>query len=1106
MLKLFSIRLLAAGCVVFIAASAGSGAEQEDLFENRIRPVLAARCVTCHGADRQDGGIRLDTRNAIVKDQSKSGAVLAQAGDPGHSLLLQVIRGESSAPASCLLTPSESKAFAQWIESGLPWSEERAVAASKSNDNEAARNHWAFQPVREPAVPDVESPDWIQTPVDAFIWRHLQNANLAPSPQADRRTLIRRLSYTVTGLPPSPRDVQEFVDDPDPKAYEKRVESLLNSPQYGEHWARHWLDVARYSDTKGYIYAREERFWTHAWAYRDWVVRALNNDLPYDRFLMLQLAADQLVTDPNDGNLAAMGFLTLGRRFLGVERDIIDDRIDVVTRGTMGLTVGCARCHDHKYDPIPTTDYYSLYGVFASSRERLVSLGRPDIGGETFQAELKKRQEKLRTSMAKFRGETSARTRNRTADYLFAQTELEKYPANGFDQVFQKTDLLPAFAHRWADFLRNAKRRNDPVFVPWHAFIDLPAESFTKAAAQIKFSQNTVHPIVARAFQTPPQSMRDVADRYGDIFNQIDKQWQEALAAAKISKTDPPAKLTDPVAESLRRILYGPSAPCEVPDDPIVHSESYFPSGNLTALWKSEGDIYRWIIESKVEAPYALILEDRDMPVTPRVFIRGNPLKKGDDIPRQFLALLTGENREPFQTGSGRLEMARAIVAPTNPLTARVIVNRVWGHHFGSGLVDTPSDFGLRSNPPSHPELLDWLATQFVAEGWSLKQLHRWILLSSTFQQSSKGPTDPALRTRAVKADPVNRLLWRTNSKRLSWEQFRDSMFTASNELDLRPAGKPFKLLNRSSSKRRTLYGLIDRQFLPSLLRIFDFANPDLHIPRRSQTTVPQQALFFMNHPLVLERSRALAAFAEENASTPGEQVQILFQQVWQRNPTPSESAEALALIQTIGLTEQDLGPVTAADWQYGFGAFNEDSERVTDFTQLPHFTGDAWQGGEKWPDSKLGWVQLTAQGGHPGNNREHAAIRRWTAPHDMTLEIRSKLIHEPAPGDGIRAFIVSSRTGKLAVGSIHQQMIDLDVKSLQVDRGETIDFVVDIGKVLNSDQYLWTTNLFETPQGEQTVTWSSQSDFGKDQVIKLTAWEQLTQTLLCSNEFLFVD
>jgi len=921
----------------------------------------------------------------------------------------------------------------------------------------AEDRHWAFQPVIEPPVPALG--DWGRQPVDAFILEKLTAAGLAPSPEADRATLIRRVSYTLTGLPPTPEAVAGFLADGD---YEQMVDRYLDSPHYGEQWARHWLDVARYSDTKGYVYAREERFWPHAWAYRDWVTAALNEDLPYDRFLLLQLAADQ-VTDRRETDAAAMGFLTLGRRFLGVRHDVIDDRIDVVTRGTMGLTVSCARCHDHKYDPIPTADYYSLYGIFDSCTERLRPVAEKSTGDEAFWKTYREQETKLREAMAKRRDEAAKRVRGRVGDYLQAQTELEKYPADGFDQIFGAADLLPAFVRKWEEYLRQAELRDDPVFRPWHAY----RKSISATAPKTGIAE------VDAAFATPPKDFADVIQRYAALFK-------------------------DPKAEALQQVLTGPDSPCVVPDEPIVRNETYFDSGATTELWKLQGDLDRAIIKSKLNVPFALLLEDLPQPVTPRVFLRGSPLVKGEETPRQFLSVLAGAERKPFAKGSGRLELAQSIIDAKNPLTARVIVNRVWAHHFGRGLVPTPSDFGVRADLPSHPALLDWLAARFVAEGWSLKNLHRWMLLSATFRQSSLG-TGTA---RAMELDPANRLLWRMNPQRLSYEEFRDSMLAAAGRLDLAMGGKPADLFAKPFPTRRAIYGLVDRQFLPGALRMFDFANPDLHIPQRLETTVPQQALFFMNHPLVLEQSRHLAKVSQATKDP----VREMFRRALQREPSALEHAEALAMIGAAGNLTLPAPPVTSADWQYGYGAVDEANQRVKGFKLLPHFTGESWQGGAAWPDKELGWVQLTAEGGHPGNDRNHAAVRRWTAPKAMLVRIQSTLVHEPKAGDGIRAFVISSRAGKLQEAKVKAQTIDLTVSTLEVAAAETLDFVVDIGDVLNSDQFLWNISLSSGDPEDPAFPWNSRNDFSPNTVQPLTAWEQLAQTLLCSNEFLFVD
>ncbi len=452
-----------------------------EFFEKHVRSVLIQRCTECHGVEEQESGLRVDSLDSLLKGGDSGPAIVP--GDSSESLLVQAIRHEKelAMPPDEKLPELEIAGLQQWIDEGAVWPADTAHM-NTSAIAEAAKTHWAFQPPIRVEPPN-EKDAWVRTPIDAFVLKQLREQGLSPAPEADRRTLIRRASYTLTGLPPTAEQVAKFVGDPDPLAYEHLVDGLLASPGYGEHWARHWLDVARYSDTKGYVYAREERFWTHAWAYRDWVVRAMNNDMPYDRFLLLQIAADQ-VSDRSPHDLAAMGFLTLGRRFLGVRRNVIDDRIDVVSRGTMGLTVSCARCHDHKYDPIPTADYYSLYGVFDSCVEEQTVLSE-NIGDEAFRAELEKRQAALSDKLAQQTLESTARIRDRIADYLFAQSELQRYPADGFDQVFQKSDLLPAVVRNWSRFLRAAEINKDPVFSIWHRCAQFSSDEFSNSAASV---------------------------------------------------------------------------------------------------------------------------------------------------------------------------------------------------------------------------------------------------------------------------------------------------------------------------------------------------------------------------------------------------------------------------------------------------------------------------------------------------------------------------------------------------------------------------------------------------------------------------------------------
>ena len=1077
---------------------------EADFFEAQVRPLLVERCLECHGDKKQEDGLRLDSRAGWQIGGDRGPAVVP--GRPEASLLIQAVRYADDTlqmPPDRKLNDREIAVLTEWVRRGAY---DPRSATQVRSPAEAAKNHWAFQPVVDPPVPSAAGGP-AANPIDDFWRSQLAKNQLTASPPADRRTLIRRLAYDLTGLPPSAAEVEAFASDRDPNAYERLVDRLLASPHYGEQWARHWLDIARYSDTKGYVYAREQRKWVHAWVYRDWVVRALNDDMPYDRFLLLQIAGDELTggvgsSGFGSADLAAMGFLTLGRRFLGVQRDIIDDRIDVLTRGTMGLTVSCARCHDHKYDPIPTKDYYSLYGVLQSSVERLVPIESEERanGDPAFTKELASRRKKLAETLAARRSETSARVRSRAGDYLAAQLELQKYPPEGFDQILAKTDLLPTFVRRWEVYLNAAAKRHDPVFIAWHAFAEIPAGKFATQSVVITKSlaerrPNEINALVAKKFTAPPKSMAEVAARYGELFAQVEQQWQ---AAAK-SQAPPPERLADPHAEALRQVLYDRTGPCEVPDEPIVNIEYYFDSASCTELWKLQNEVDNWLLQSPSAPKHAAILTDRDPPATPRVFRRGNPAQPGDEVPRQFLEVIAGANRRPFAHGSGRRELAQAIVDPKNPLTARVIVNRVWQHHMGAGLVRTPSDFGTRAEPPSHPELLDWLTSRFIADGWSLKKLHRRILLSGAYRQSSFGPDDSAHLARARQIDPENRLLWRLNPRRLSFEELRDSLLAAAGRIDRAVGGRPGDLFS-ADFRRRSLYGSIDRQFFPTALRVFDFANPDLHIPQRSDTTVPQQALFLMNHPLVIEYAEAVADRTDGAAGDP-ERIRGLYAATLQRLPSNDEMNAALQFLATARRDVTNEAPRTVADWQYGYGRYDSASERLVDFEKLPYFNGTAWQGSSTYPDGRLGWAQLTAEGGHPGNDLAHAVVRRWTAPVDLTVAIASQLTHEPTQGKGVRGFVVASRQGLLASAGVHHDKADLRIDSVDVKAGDTIDFVVDRGSLLSHNQFRWTTTIIG-PTGK----WDSRRDFAAQATRQLDPWEQLAQVLLTSNEFAFID
>lgn len=1087
----------------------------EEFFEARIRPLFIESCQSCHGEDDPKGGLSMMSREAILN--GGHGGPAAEPGKPDESYLMEVLQYDSEPrmPPKGKLTDAEIDAVSEWIARGMPWpgAPERMSEEASSTGSilDRAVDHWAFQPVSSVSPPEVIDEDRVKTPIDRFIIKRLEGDGLTLSPEADRRTLIRRLTIALTGLPATREEVEAFVGDESSDAYDRLVDRLIDSNRFGEQWARHWLDVARYSDTKGYVYAREEAEWVHAPAYRDWVVSSINDDLPYDRFLMLQLAADFEADDPKD--LAAMGFLTLGRRFLGVGHDIIDDRIDVVTRGMLGLTVSCARCHDHKYDPIPTADYYGLYGVFRNCAEELVpafeSDGAETKGTPAFWEGLREREQAYQARLETERRLAADRVRARVTEYLLAQFRLGDFPEASFNQILSDRDMIPESVHRWKQAIDRAGRDGDPIWRIWHAFMAIPEAAFAEEAVEVTrlLAGEEVNSIIARAFVEPPLNREDVAKRYGTQFRGVIETWERLCSEASEQGIAPPARLDGDDEEAIRQILYGPDAPAEVPDEAFVNIEYFFPTPTTVELWQLQGEIDRWIIRSPGAPTYALILQDRRSLIEPRIFRRGNPSSPGEVVPRGFLQAISDSGDSHFREGSGRHELARAIVNPSNPLTARVAVNRAWMLLFGEGLVKSAGDFGTRADAPSHPELLDWLATRFQEEGWSLKWLVGEMVRSSTYRQSARGPVDPLAFERARMVDPENRQLWRMPVHRLSFEEMRDSLLLISGDLDDRMGGRAEPMFTPPYSTRRTLYGKVDREDLPSVLRVFDFANPDLLIPKRGETTVPQQALFFLNHPFLIDRAKGLIARPEINEATSDEErVRVLFRLVSQREPSADEVVAALALVRNV---EEEISEGEtrsgSSDWRYGFGRFDEESGEVEGFTPLPYFSETAWQGGPAWPDGTLGWLRLDAEGGHPGNDRNHAVVRRWVAPRDARVKIQSTLIHDPIEGDGVRGFLCGSGFGTIASATVHHGQQGFSVEDLQVVKGDVIDFVVDVGDSLNSDQFLWSPTIVEVGTVDP-FAWDARRDFEGDGAGRLAPWEQLAQVLLMTNELMFVE
>jgi hypothetical protein len=874
-------------------AVAGPPADQIEFYENNIRPLFADNCYLCHSekAQKIKGGLRLDSPEALVKGGNSGSAIVP--GNPEASLLIKAVRYTDPdlhmPPKDKKLAQNQIALLENWVKMGAPLPTSASGTGKVTDVAKARARHWAFQPVQKPAPPAVKHARWVQTPVDNFVLANLEKHDLKPAPAADRRTLIRRVTYDLIGLPPTYDEVETFTQDKRPDAYARLVDRLLASPHYGERWGRYWLDVARYADTKGYLPGGVERRYPFSFTYRDYVVRAYNEDKPYDQFLIEQIAADKLPPAEDKHALAALGFLTLGRRFLNNRNDIADDRIDVVSRGTLGLTVACARCHDHKFDPIPTKDYYSLHGVFASSEEpaELPLLGALRDTPE-YQDYLQQKA-KIEAEIVAFKqkeiGKFLHELRHQVGDYLSGAQEAGTLsdPAK-FDTFAGEHKLNPAVLRRWMKYLEAKDKISGSIFSPWFQLCNLPEADFSNCSKQLagKFISDPAeaNPILARALQEQlTNSLRDVVAVYNRVFESIDKDWDQALDTAGTGPK--PTRLSDDRKEALRQFLYASDSPVNLPQtEAEAILERRLSDGSAPIRNKIEA--LGWTHPGAPARAMALI--DRPDSANSHVLIRGNPATPGEEAPRRFLEVLSADNRPAFTNGSGRLELARAIASRENPLTARVYVNRVWLHHFGESLVSTPGDFGVRTEPPAQLQLLDYLASSFAENEWSAKSLHRLIVMSATYQQTSDAPPT------SLKADPENKWISRVSRRRLDFEALRDTLLALAGKLDLTVGGLPVELDREPFPTRRTLYGLIDRQNLPAVFRTFDFANPDTSNQRRFETTVPQQALFLMNSPFVLQQARNLAQRTEITCvqSRP-EQIRALYRVVFQRRPTRSE-------------------------------------------------------------------------------------------------------------------------------------------------------------------------------------------------------------------------
>ncbi len=885
-------RIIGIGLAALLVPAVAAGDDAE-FFEAKVRPVLATHCVSCHGPEKQKAGLRLDTPEGMKKG-GESGPVVSP-GKPEASRLVEAITYHDDSlqmPPKRKMGDPEIEALTRWVKAGALWPEPKATRSAADVKAGAVsakdREFWSFRPVKKVEPPPAKDAAWSTSPIDRFLLAAMDGKGHAPAPRADKRTLIRRATFDLTGLPPTPEEVEAFLKDESPGAFAKVVDRLLASPRYGERWARPWLDLARYGEDQAHTF--QARVFPQGYRYRDWVVSALNADMPYDRFLTEQIAAD-LIDGPPEAKrdrLAALGFFGLGASYYSgsptAVADERDDKLDTLCRSMLGLTVACARCHDHKFDPIPTADYYALAGVVAST----VYKEYPDAPAEEVAAFDKaqaainaKTQEINEFLAAEGRKVPERAAREESARYVVAAWTLmnrRKAEPDLKTAAFAKAEgVRPEWLDRWVGYLFDKKAvEGRPHLARWRKVLE--ADDPKRDASKDRAAADSVLAIGEglQAHLKATLALRDALYAFtnADLGDPADRP--------KLRESD--RKAIEEIASERGVFSAGRGK----------QAEAFLGDSARTVLKEKRGELDRLKTSAPAKYPVVHAVAEGPSPANLRVHLRGNPANLGDEVPRRFLSVVSSDDAKPFKQGSGRLELAKAIASRDNPLTARVIVNRLWAQHFGRGIVATPSNFGAMGERPSHPELLDWLAARLVEGGWSLKSLHREILLSAAYAQSS------VASSKAREVDGDNVYLSHANRRRLEIEPWRDAMLAVTGELDTKVGG-PSADLSSPDNRRRTLYAKISRHKLDGLLRQFDFPDPNLTSDKRTISTVPLQGLFVLNSDFMAKRAEALANRLAKEARDDGARVRRAFVLLYGRPAGDDEVAMGVEFVKGAG-------------------------------------------------------------------------------------------------------------------------------------------------------------------------------------------------------------
>ena len=908
------------------AAAADKAADRQRLefFESKIRPVLVKHCYECHAADSKQlrGGLLVDSRQGLHKGGESGPAVVP--GDPKESLLVSALKYETfEMPPKGKLPPAVIADFEKWIQDGAidPRNGTSPIAKPRKIDIEAGRKHWAYRPLRAPVIPAVKNAAWAKTDIDRFVLARLESAGLEPGADAERIVLVRRLYFDLIGLPPTPAEIARFVNDQSPHAYENLVDRLLASPRFGERWGRHWLDVARFAESmslRGHLLK-------YAWRYRDYVIESFNDDKPFDQFLMQQLAGDLLdassIAEERQHRIATT-YLVMGDALLEnqnknqLDMDVVDEQLDTIGRGLLAQTIACARCHDHKFDPIPTRDYYAMAGILKNVK----GLKHANVSA-TMEVPLPTSEEQQRqlelheAAIGKMQKELNSLKPKKKTDGL-PSLQAQDLPGIVVDNPDAKvtgqwSESNGVTNHVGTEYLYSGTRGNKVVYP-----VAFPGEG-----------RYEVRMTVAQHPNRAPKAMVTVFHKEGSKSFRIDQR--KAPGSFNKERSDGyfqslgvfefPAGKWDAVEIAVKdgggvvvadAVQFLPVAK----DTKVTPMQLAKPKKALTpeeqkARKKRIAELTKELAALKKQKPAREMVNsavEKEKPTDLKIHIRGSIDNLGAVAPRGVLQVANyGSAPEMPTSSSGRLELARWVVDPANPLTSRVMANRVWHWLIGEGLVRTVDNFGTRGELPSHPELLDHLADQFVQEGWSVKKLIRKIVISRAYRLSS-------IQSRQQK-DPENRLLAQMNRRRLDAESLRDSMLSVSGALKLQMGGATFPanlktdVGFRFESPRRSVYVPVFRSGLPELFEVFDFANPSMVTGRREVSTVAPQALFMMNHPFVRSQAKLAAErLLNESGLTVESRIDYAYLRILGRHATKEEVALSQQFLKSVTDTNKN--------------------------------------------------------------------------------------------------------------------------------------------------------------------------------------------------------